>query len=58
MYGIIPVAASFSRQGMRHDRLAVFVMAFAFLTGVLVDLIVSRNNVPGLYKQAGHHLLP
>ena len=31
MYGTIPIAASFSRQGMRHDWLAAFMMASILL---------------------------
>lgn len=36
MYGTIPVAASFSRQGMRHDWLASFMMASILLNPQLV----------------------
>ena len=36
MYGTIPVAASFSRQGMRHDWLASFMMASILLNPQLI----------------------
>ena len=36
MYGTIPVAASFSRQGMRHDWLASFMMASILLNPKLI----------------------
>ena len=36
MYGTIPVAASFSRQGMRHDWLAAFMMASILLNPQLI----------------------
>ena len=36
MYGTIPVAASFSRQGMRHDWLAAFIMASILLNPQLI----------------------
>ncbi|MBQ9008888.1 MAG: permease [Clostridia bacterium] len=36
MYGTIPVAASFSKQGMRHDWLASFMMASIFLNPQLI----------------------
>ena len=36
MYGTIPIAASFSRQGMRHDWLAAFMMASILLNPQLV----------------------
>ena len=37
MYGTIPVAASFSRQGMRHDWLASFMMASILLNPQLIS---------------------
>ena len=36
MYGTIPIAASFSKQGMRHDWLAAFMMASILLNPQLV----------------------
>ncbi len=36
MYGTIPIAASFSRQGMRHDWLAAFMMASILLNPQLI----------------------
>ena len=36
MYGTIPIAASFSRQGMRHDWLAAFMMASVLLNPQLI----------------------
>ena len=36
MYGTIPIAASFSRQGMRHDWLASFMMASILLNPQLI----------------------
>jgi len=36
MYGTIPVAASFSKQGMRHDWLAAFMMASILLNPQLI----------------------
>lgn len=36
MYGTIPVAASFARQGMRHDWLAAFMMASVLLNPQLL----------------------
>ena len=36
MYGTIPIAASFSRQGMRHDWLASFMMASVLLNPQLI----------------------
>ena len=36
MYGTIPIAASFSRQGMRHDWLAAFMMASILLNPQLM----------------------
>ena len=36
MYGTIPIAASFSKQGMRHDWLAAFMMASILLTPQLM----------------------
>ena len=36
MYGTIPVAASFSRQGMRHDWLTAFMMASILLNPQLI----------------------
>ena len=36
MYGTIPIAASFSRQGMRHDWLAAFMMASIHLNPQLI----------------------
>ena len=36
MYGTIPIAASFSRQGMRHDWLAAFIMASILLNPQLI----------------------
>ena len=36
MYGTIPVAASFSRQGMRHDWLAAFMMSSVLLNPQLL----------------------
>ena len=36
MYGTIPVAASFSRKGMRHDWLAAFMMASILLNPQLI----------------------
>ncbi len=36
MYGTIPLAASFSRQGMRHDWLAAFMMASILLNPQLI----------------------
>ena len=41
MYGTIPIAASFRKQGMREDWLAAFMMAsmlFSFLCGMIVNL--------------------
>ena len=39
MYGTIPIAASFSRQGMRHDWLAAFTMASILLNPQLKTVI-------------------
>jgi hypothetical protein len=36
MYGTVPIAASFSRQGMRHDWLASFMMASVLLNPQLI----------------------
>ncbi len=36
MYGTIPIAASFSKQGMRHDWLAAFMMASILLNPQLI----------------------
>ncbi|MDE6259375.1 MAG: permease [Oscillospiraceae bacterium] len=36
MYGTIPIAASFSRQGMRHDWLAAFMMSSILLNPQLI----------------------
>lgn len=36
MYGTIPIAASFARQGMRHDWLAAFMMASILLNPQLI----------------------
>ena len=36
MYGTIPIAASFSKQGMRHDWLAAFMMASIMLNPQLI----------------------
>ena len=36
MYGTIPIAASFSRQGLRHDWLAAFMMASILLNPQLI----------------------
>lgn len=36
MYGTIPIAASFSRQGMRHDWLAAFMMSSVLLNPQLL----------------------
>ena len=36
MYGTVPIAASFSRQGMRHDWLAAFMMASILLNPQLI----------------------
>lgn len=36
MYGTIPIAASFSRQGMRHDWLAAFMMSSILLNPQLL----------------------
>ena len=36
MYGTIPIAASFSKQGMRHDWLAAFMMASILLNPQLM----------------------
>ena len=36
MYGTIPIAASFSKQGMRHDWLAAFMMASVLLNPQLI----------------------
>ena len=36
MYGTIPIAASFSRHGMRHDWLAVFMMSSVLLNPQLI----------------------
>lgn len=36
MYGTIPIAASFARQGMRHDWLAAFMMASVLLNPQLI----------------------
>ena len=36
MYGTIPIAASFSRQGMRHDWLAAFMMSSVLLNTQLL----------------------
>ena len=43
MYGTIPIAASFSRQGMRHDWLAAFMMASVLLNP---QLIVYSASTP------------
>ena len=40
MYGTIPIAASFSRQGTRHDWLAAFMMA-----SILLNFIKSISTV-------------
>ena len=36
MYGTIPIAASFSKHGMRHDWLAVFMMSSVLLNSQLI----------------------
>ena len=36
MYGTIPIAASFARQGMRHDWLAAFMMSSILLNPQLI----------------------
>ena len=41
MYGTIPIAASFRRQGMREDWLAAFIYSAALGTTALIVRIVS-----------------
>ena len=58
MYGTIPIAASFSEQGVKDDYLAAFMMssilyilftmAFAWCTGLIVDLFskTPQKKIP------------
>lgn len=44
MYGTIPIAASFSRKGMRHDWLAAFMMASILLNPQLIVYSAALGN--------------
>ena len=44
MYGTIPIAASFSRKGMRHDWLAAFMMASFLLNPQLIVYSAALGN--------------
>ena len=44
MYGTIPVAASFSKQGMRHDWLASFMMSSILLNPQLIIYSAALGN--------------
>lgn len=44
MYGTIPIAASFSRHGMRHDWLAAFMMSSVLLNPQLLMYSASLGN--------------
>ena len=44
MYGTIPIAASFSKKGMRHDWLAAFMMASILLNPQLIVYSAALGN--------------
>ena len=44
MYGTIPIAASFSKKGMRHDWLAAFMMASILLNPQLIVYSADLGN--------------